>query len=41
MLMILGGMAALPHESFEAATIDGASWWQSFCFLMLPILLML
>jgi len=41
MLMILDSMAALPHESSEAATIDGASWWQSFRFLMLPMLLML
>lgn len=38
MLMILAGMTALPHEPFEAAAIDGASWWQSFRFLMLPML---
>lgn len=38
MLMILAGITALPHEPFEAAAIDGASRWQSFRFLMLPML---
>lgn len=38
MLMILAGMTALPNEPFEAAAIDGASWWQSLRFLMLPML---
>jgi len=38
MLMILAGMTALPVEPFEAAAIDGASSWQSFRFLMLPML---
>lgn len=38
MLMILAGMSALPTEPFEAAAIDGASWWQSFRLLLLPML---
>ena len=38
MLMVLSGMTMLPSEPFEAAAIDGASWWQSFRLVMLPML---
>jgi multiple sugar transport system permease protein len=38
MLMVLSGMTMLPSEPFEAAAIDGASWWQSFRMVMLPML---
>ncbi len=38
MLIVLGGLTALPREPFEAARIDGASRWQSFRYLTLPML---
>ena len=38
MLFVLGGLAALPHEPYEAATVDGATWWQRFRFLTLPLI---
>jgi multiple sugar transport system permease protein len=38
MLMVLGGLSALPAEPFEAARIDGASTWQIFRYLTLPML---
>ena len=38
MLMVLAGMTMLPVEPFEAAAIDGASRWQSFRLVMLPML---
>ncbi len=37
-LVLLGGLAALPAEPFEAAAIDGANRWQTFRFLTLPML---
>lgn len=37
-LMLLAGLQALPEEPFEAARIDGASGWQSFIYLTLPLL---
>src|SRR5690242_11730382 len=30
MLIVLGGLAALPTEPYEAAQLDGASAWQTF-----------
>jgi multiple sugar transport system permease protein len=38
MLMVLGGLTALPDDPFEAARIDGASHWQIFRYLTLPML---
>ena len=38
MLMVLGGLTALPEDPFEAARIDGASRWQVFRYLTLPML---
>ncbi|MBE0477862.1 sugar ABC transporter permease [Candidatus Aerophobetes bacterium] len=38
MLIILGGLAALPQESFEAALVDGATKWQRFIYITLPLL---
>jgi multiple sugar transport system permease protein len=38
MLMVLGGLTALPSDPFEAARIDGASTWQIFRYLTLPML---
>ena len=36
--MVLGGLTALPGDPFEAARIDGASSWQIFRYLTLPML---
>mgnify|MGYP000293645052 CR=1 FL=1 len=38
LLNLLAGILALPEEPFEAATIDGASGFQSFWYLELPML---
>jgi multiple sugar transport system permease protein len=37
-LMLLAGLQSLPDEPFEAARIDGASSWQTFIYLTLPLL---
>lgn len=37
-LMLLAGLQSLPDEPFEAARIDGASSWQTFTNLTLPLL---
>jgi multiple sugar transport system permease protein len=37
-LMLLAGLQSLPDEPFESARIDGASPWQSFIYLTLPML---
>lgn len=39
MLIVLGGLAALPADPFEAAKIDGASAWQVFRHITWPLLL--
>ena len=38
MLVVLGGLASLPDEPLEAARIDGASRWQAFRHVTLPML---
>lgn len=38
MLILLGGLAAIPAEPYESALIDGASRWQMFRFITLPML---
>ncbi len=38
-LICLAGLAALPPEPFEAARVDGASAWQRFRFITLPLLM--
>ncbi|HEX7973577.1 MAG TPA: sugar ABC transporter permease [Anaerolineales bacterium] len=37
-LMLLAGLQSLPEEPFEAAKIDGASAWQTFSYITLPLL---
>lgn len=37
-LLLLAGLQGLPEEPFEAAHIDGASAWQRFRYLTLPML---
>jgi multiple sugar transport system permease protein len=36
--VFLGGLASLPDDIYEAARIDGASAWQRFTMLTLPLL---
>lgn len=36
MLILLAGLQAIPRQQYEAAQIDGATWWQSFRFVTLP-----
>jgi multiple sugar transport system permease protein len=39
MLIVLGGLATLPSEPLESAVIDGASPWQIFRDITLPLIL--
>lgn len=38
MLILLGGLAAIPSEPYESALMDGASRWQMFRYITLPLL---
>ena len=38
MLIVLGGLAAIPAEPYESAQIDGANLWQVFRFITLPLI---
>jgi multiple sugar transport system permease protein len=38
MLIVLGGLAAIPTEPYESALIDGASVWQIFRHITLPLI---
>ena len=38
MLIVLGGLAALPTEPYESARLDGATEWQLFRFITLPLI---
>ncbi len=38
MVIFLAGLKSLPIEPYEAARVDGASRWQSFVFITLPLL---
>ena len=37
-LVLLAGLQALPEPLYEAARIDGASWWKMFRYITLPLL---
>ncbi|MBA4398266.1 MAG: sugar ABC transporter permease [Chloroflexi bacterium] len=37
-LVLLAGLTSLPDEMYEAAMIDGASAWQKFKFVTLPLM---
>ena len=39
MLIVLGGLAGLPQDPYDSATIDGATDWQMFRYITLPLLL--
>ncbi len=38
MLFMLAGLGAIPPEVNEAASIDGANWWQRLRFITLPLM---
>ena len=38
MLIVLGGLAAIPAEPYESAVIDGANAWQIFWRITLPLI---
>ena len=38
MLILLGGLAAIPTEPYESALIDGATRWQMFRHITLPMI---
>jgi len=38
MVLLLVGMQAIPIELYEAARIDGATWWPIQFFITLPLL---
>ena len=37
-LLLLAGLALMPDELYEAAKVDGASAWQRFCRITLPLM---
>lgn len=37
-LLLLSGLESIPEEVYEASSIDGASTWQNFWFVTLPLL---
>jgi multiple sugar transport system permease protein len=39
MLIVLGGLAAIPSEPYESALIDGATRWQIFRYISLPLIM--
>jgi len=38
MLIVLGGISSLPVDPYEAAMIDGASGWQMFRYITIPLI---
>ncbi len=38
MVIIIAGLVAIPREYYEVAKIDGASGWQAFLYITLPLL---
>jgi multiple sugar transport system permease protein len=39
MIVILAALQAIPSELYEAAEVDGASWWQSLWRITMPLIL--
>lgn len=37
-LLLLAGLESLPLDPYEAAKIDGASWWQELRYITLPLM---
>jgi multiple sugar transport system permease protein len=38
MMLLMAGMQAIPHEIYESARVDGASWWSAERSLTIPLL---
>jgi arabinogalactan oligomer/maltooligosaccharide transport system permease protein len=38
MVSLLGGLQSIPQELYEAAEVDGASWWKKLTNITLPLL---
>ncbi len=38
MILMLAGLQHIPDELEEAAAIDGATWWQTFRYVTVPLL---
>ncbi len=38
MILLLAGMQAIPDELYQAAMVDGASYWQRLTRIMLPLM---
>jgi raffinose/stachyose/melibiose transport system permease protein len=38
MVLVMAGLQTIPDELEEAASIDGATWWQGFRYVTLPLL---
>ncbi len=38
MIMFLASLKSVPEELYEAASIDGATWWQRFRYVTLPMM---
>jgi raffinose/stachyose/melibiose transport system permease protein len=38
LVILIAGLVAIPREYYEAASIDGASGWQAFRYVTLPLL---
>lgn len=36
LVVYFAGLQTLPHEQMEAASIDGASWWQKIRYIVIP-----
>ncbi|MCL6446338.1 MAG: ABC transporter permease subunit, partial [Alicyclobacillus sp.] len=36
MMVVLGALQAVPHELYEASSMDGANWWQQFTRVTIP-----
>jgi multiple sugar transport system permease protein len=37
-LLLLAGLESLPQDPYEAARIDGATWWQELRYVTLPLM---
>lgn len=37
-VMFMAGLYSLPTDAMEAALVDGATGWQKFCYIILPLL---
>ena len=38
MIIALGALQSIPHEIYEAAAIDGASWWHKLRHITIPLI---